>query len=100
MSLTPKQRKHLKGLAHDLEPVVRVGRGRLGETLIAETVRTIEAHELIKIRIDVEGSDERRAIAESLSTSVEAELVGTIGKIAVLYKPRVEKPKIRLPEAT
>ena len=99
MSLTPRQRKHLKALAHALEPVVRIGRGRLGEAVVAETVRTIDAHELIKIRIDVDGSEDRRAIAESLSGSVDAELVATIGKIAILYKPRAEKPKIHLPES-
>lgn len=97
MQYTPAQRKYLRGLAHDLEPVVRIGKARVTPEVVAETARSLEAHELIKVRIDVEGSAARRALAEDLADRTSAALVTTVGKIAVFYRPRDEKPKIRLP---
>jgi len=51
MPLTPKQRQFLKALAHPLAAVVRVGKGGITPAVVAETKRSLDAHELIKIRI-------------------------------------------------
>jgi RNA-binding protein len=97
MSLTSKQKSYLKALAHHLEPVVRVGRAGATDAVSGEVERTVDAHELIKIRIEVEDSSERRAIAADLAQRTGAEFVGAVGKIAILYRARAEKPKIKLP---
>jgi RNA-binding protein len=97
MALTAKQRQFLRGLAHPLSPVVRVGKGRLTPSIAAETRRSLEAHELIKVRIESDDAAERREIAERLAAETEAELAGAIGKLAILYRRREEKPKIKLP---
>ena len=94
--LTSTQRKHLRGLAHHLEPVVRVGQKGVTESVVAETDRALESHELIKVRLDAEGK-EKKEIAEALAGKTGAELAGVVGKIAILYKAREEKPKIKLP---
>jgi RNA-binding protein len=98
MTLTAKQRQYLRGLAHPLSPVVRVGKGRLTEAILAETKRSLEAHELIKVRIEVDDTAERREIAEQLAAATEAQLAGTIGKLAILYRARDEKPRIKVPK--
>ena len=95
--LTPKQKQYLKGLAHPLSPVVRVGKGGLTEAVIAEATKALEAHELIKVRIEVEEGAARRELAAKLAESTDAQLAGTIGKVAMLYRHREEKPKIKLP---
>src|SRR6266550_8807788 len=82
--LTTKQRQFLKGLAHALSPVVRVGRGGLTPAVIEETKKSILAHELIKVRIEAEESAARRELAEELAQRADAELAGTIGKLAIL----------------
>jgi len=94
--LTSSQRKYLRGLAHHLEPVVRVGQKGVTESVVAETSRALESHELIKVRLDAEGK-EKKALAEQLAGQVQAEIAGVVGKIAILYKAREEKPKIKLP---
>lgn len=94
--LTSAQRKHLRGLAHHLEPVVRVGQKGITESVVSETSRALESHELIKVRLDAEGK-EKKTLAEALAEKTEAELAGVVGKIAILYKAREEKPKIKLP---
>jgi RNA-binding protein len=96
-TLTGKQRQFLKGLAHPLSPIVRVGKGGVTESVIAETRKSLESHELIKVRIDVDESKERKALAEQLASSADAHIAGTIGKIAILYRERDEEPEIRLP---
>lgn len=95
--LTAKQRQFLRGLAHPLAPVVRVGKGGVTPAVIAETKKSLHAHELIKVRIDVDASAERRTIANRLATETDAALAGTVGKIAILYREREEEPEIELP---
>jgi RNA-binding protein len=98
MALTAKQRQFLKGLAHPLAPVVRLGKGRLTPAVIDETKRSLAAHELIKVRIESDAAADRRDLAERLATETGAQLAGTIGKLAILYRQREEKPKIKLPQ--
>ena len=95
--LTPKQKQYLKGLAHSLSPTVRVGKGGLTPAVIAETAKALEAHELIKVRIEVEDGAARREVASELANATEAGLAGTIGKVAMLYRAREENPRIKLP---
>lgn len=95
--LTGKQRQFLKGLAHPLSPIVRVGKGGVSESVVAETKKSLDSHELIKVRLDVDDSKERKAMAEQLATATESHLAGTVGKIAILYRERDEEPTIKLP---
>ena len=95
--LTPKQRQYLKGLAHALSPIVRVGKGGVTPAVVAETRKSLDSHELIKVRIDVDEGAERRTLASRLASETDSHLAGTIGKIAILYRERDEEPEIKLP---
>ena len=97
MALTSKQRKYLKGLAHAFEPIVRVGQRGVTAAVVEETKKSLFAHELIKVRIDADEPAERRKLAQALAEAAAAEIVGTIGKLAILYRARDEKPAIKLP---
>jgi RNA-binding protein len=97
-TLTGKQRQFLKGLAHPLSPIVRLGKGGLTDSVIAETKKSLASHELIKVRIDVDESAERKALAEKLAVAADAHIAGTVGKIAILYRERDEEPEIQLPQ--
>ena len=97
MVLTPKQRQFLKGLAHPLSPVVRVGKAGVTDAVVSETKKSLDAHELIKVRIDGDDSDVRHELAEKLAAAADAHLAASIGKTAILYRARAEKPKIKLP---
>ena len=80
-----------------MQPVVRVGKAGLTPALIEETRRSLLAHELIKVHIEADDSGERKEIAEELARATDADLAGAIGKLAILYRAREEKPKIKLP---
>ena len=96
--LTSSQRKHLRGLAHALEPVVQIGKSGLSEEVVAQVDRMLTIHELIKIRF-VAGKAEKAVLADELCARTGAEAAGTVGHVAILYRRHAdsEKRKIRLP---
>ena len=96
--LTSKQKQFLKGLAHPLSPVVRIGKAGLTPAVINEAKRSLEAHELIKVRIEADDAETRASIAGELAVAADAAWAATIGKLAILYRARDEKPKIKLPK--
>ena len=98
VKLNAKQRQYLKGLAHALSPVVRIGKSGLTDAVAGATAGALRAHELIKVRVDAEEAGERREMAELLAGETDAHLVGTVGKIAILYRARDEDPGINLPK--
>ena len=96
MSLTQSQRRHLKGLAHHLKPVVMIGQHGLTENVFNEIEIALDAHELIKVRVSGADRDDRKVMLETISSRCSAELVQSIGHVAVLFRRNSEKPKIEL----
>jgi len=99
LPLTSKQRAHLRGLAHHLDPVVMVGVDGTSEGVVEKTVAEIENHELIKVRVSGESPEDVEAVGKELAEKARAELVQVIGHIAILYRRRHKKPTILLPPA-
>lgn len=97
MTLSSRQKAYLRSLAHPLDPVVRIGKGGVSDSVVAETNGALEAHELIKVRIEGDSSAERLELARQLADRTSAEIAGTVGKIAMIYRARAEEPQIRLP---
>jgi RNA-binding protein len=97
MPLTEPQKKYLRRLGHDRNPVVLVGQNGLSPNLVAELDRALNDHELVKVRARVGDRDERDAILAELATSTRSELVQRIGHVALFYRPNPEKPGILLP---
>ena len=96
MALTSKQKQHLRGLGHHLNAVVLVGNAGVTDAVIAKIVVELDNHELIKVKVH-DGAEDVRAVAPILAEKTKSEVVQIIGKIAVLYKRRKEKPEIVLP---
>jgi RNA-binding protein len=93
--LTGAQRRQLRGLAHALEPVVRVGQSGLTSGVLAEIDRALSAHELIKVRF-LGGNDQLRGSAQGMADDHGAALVGTVGHVAVLYRPHEDPERRRV----
>ena len=58
--LTPKQRKDLKAKSHHLNPVVIIGDKGLTKAVLTESSKALEAHELIKVKINIDDRIERK----------------------------------------
>lgn len=98
IELASGQRKYLRGLAHGLEPVVRLGQKGLTREVEREVDRALAHHELVKVKLAGDRDGRRRA-AEELCHGLRAELVGVIGTMAILFRrnPDPKERKIRLP---
>ena len=82
--LTTKYKQQLKARAHKLKPVVLIGNHGFSDAVKKETERALQDHELIKIRIASNDRDERRELATTICTELEANLIQTIGTTAVI----------------
>jgi RNA-binding protein len=96
-SLTEKQKKHLRGLAHAREPIVMIGQSGLSPAITGELDTALGAHELVKVRVRVGDRDQRDGIFTELAQQTRSELVQRIGNVGVFYRPRKDKPRIILP---
>lgn len=85
-ALSIHERKRLRQIGHALNPVVMLGGQGLTEAVVEEINRALNDHELIKIKIAGEDREARQTAIEEISKVTEAEVVQTIGKIALLYK--------------
>jgi RNA-binding protein len=97
--LSETQRKHLRRIGHDRDPVVLIGNAGLGPNLIAEMDRALTDHELVKVRARVGDRDLRDELLAALATATKSELVQRIGHVALYYRQNSEKTKILLPDA-
>ena len=96
MSLTQKQKRQLKALAHHLKPVIMVGQHGLTEGVFNELESALDAHELIKVRLSGADRDERQAMQQAISARTGAHLIQQIGHIAVYFRRNSKKPRITL----
>lgn len=95
--MTSKQRAFLKKEAHNLEPIVRIGKDGLSDNIVQSLLDAINSRELIKVKVlqNLEADkDETRELAEELSKKSGAELVGVIGKTIIFYKENKDKPVV------
>lgn len=86
-ALTEKQKKQLRGLAHHLEPVVRLGNAGITEAVLAELDAALSHHELIKVKVVAADRASRDEMIASIAASSGATVVTRIGNVAVLFRP-------------
>lgn len=96
--LSPKQRRHLSGLGHALQPIVTVGKEGVTEGVVSALEQALLDHELVKVRVGNSATEDRKLVAEELATRAEAELASTVGKTILIYKAHPETPKLKLPK--
>lgn len=96
--LTASQKRYLRGLAHDLKPVILVGQKGITPALLAEFDLALAHHELVKVKLADDERDSRDASIEAIRAHSGAELVQTIGKVACFYKRNPDKAAFTLPK--
>ena len=104
-TITGKQRRYLRSLAHPLKAVVQVGHRGVNDAVLAQVDAQLEIHELIKIKLGTEcpsSPEEVKAALEQVDPErpeQQREVVQIIGRHWVVYRPRAKEPTIRLPAA-
>lgn len=95
MTISSEDKKHLRRLGHNLNPVVTVAGNGLTENVSAEIERALNDHELIKVKLAIADREAKKAITDSICTSHSAQLVQAIGHVILLYR-KADKPNPRL----
>lgn len=95
MSFSPEQRREYRSIAHHLKPIIMIGDKGLTENITQELDRALTDHELIKVKMATTDREARQEIIAELCKISGAQLVQSIGKVAViLRRARTPNPKL------
>lgn len=95
--ITSKQRSFLRSLAHNIDPMVYIGKAGVTDNVIKEIDQCLEARELVKIKIQEGAELDAKATANELAPQLRAEFVQAIGRKFTLYRQSKENRQIELP---
>lgn len=95
--ITSKQRSFLKSLAHDLDPIVYIGKAGVTENVVKEIDTCLEARELVKVKLQEGCTLAPKDVANDLLEPLGAEFVQAIGRKFTLYRESKENKQIVLP---
>lgn len=88
--LSGREKRDLKSRAHHLNPVVQIGYKGLSESLIKAFEKTIDDHELIKVKF-VDFKEDKKELSLDLCRETGAALVDIIGNVAIFYREKPEE---------
>ena len=86
MTLSQKQIKQLRKLAHHLKVIVIIGQHGLTDNVMHEIDNALEVHELLKVRINAGDKSERNQIIDQIAQQTGSDVIQRIGHIAVFFR--------------
>ncbi len=90
--MTSKERAQLRAKANGLEPVIQIGKEGISDNLLTQIDDTLDARELIKIRVHLETAPKTpKELAQEIAYPLGAEIIQVIGGIIVLYREADEE---------
>lgn len=95
MKLSGNDKKQLRRLGHQLNPVVTVASKGLNDNVLAEIDRALTDHELIKVKIVIADRDAKKQVTLSICKQLAALEVQTIGHVVLLLR-KSGKPNLKL----
>jgi putative YhbY family RNA-binding protein len=91
IELSPAERRALRARAHALRPVVTIAGNGLAASVVAELEHSLQAHELIKVRVQGVEHAQRDELMTALCAALDAAPVQHIGNILIVWRPRREE---------
>ncbi len=92
MELKGYQRSYLTKKAHEIKPVVMIGRNGMSDAIIKAVNEAVEIHELIKVKF-IDFKESRFDLAKIIAEKTDSTLVRVVGNIAIYYRMHEEKEK-------
>jgi len=92
-----KTKKYLKGLAHNLEPLVFIGINKINSSVLKALDENLNSNELIKVKF-IKHKNEKKQLLNDLALKSNSTVVGLVGNIGILFRQNsdVLKQKIKL----
>ncbi len=78
--------KLLKGIGHQLKPVVIIGNNGVTQAIYDEVDRALTDHEIIKVKLAAGSKEERQQAAEELAEKTDSQLIQNVGRMALLLR--------------
>lgn len=95
--LNGKQRRHLRALAHHINPLVQLGKNGLTSGALRTIDEALGHHELVKVKLLTECPEDRDEVAARMGADLKAHVAQIVGRIVLLYRRHPKKPVIHLP---
>ena len=95
--LTSKQKKYLKSFGHGLKPLIRVGKNMVGDSFINMMDKTLTKHELVKISVLSNVSENKQEIQDMIEARTNSVKVQSIGRMSLFFRQNKEDSKFELP---
>lgn len=95
-SLSVKEKKELASYAHSLGKKLKsqqVGKSGVTDTVVTALIETLEANELLKLKIHGTCPGELDDVLKQLEVTTGSVIVGQIGRTVILYRPSLAKLK-------
>ncbi len=87
--LSSSDKKFLRGQAHSLEPLVKIGKNGLAPSVMEELNSKLAEHGLLKIKIAAT-KDLFDSYLKEITEKANCELVGAVGSMAILFRVGVK----------
>lgn len=85
--LTSKQKKYLRKEAHEMKPIFQIGKDGVGIKQAQSISDALSKKELIKVKLLDTCPQTVNEAAIELSAKTKADIVNTIGRTIILYRP-------------
>lgn len=89
--LSPVQRRALRAAAHHLNPTVAIAANGLTPAVLKEIDVSLNAHELIKVKLHGIERDDRAALLDRICAELGCAPIQHIGNILILWRENPEK---------
>lgn len=86
MQLDNATLKRLKGIGHELKPIVMIGNNGVTPAIIEELDRALTDHELIKVKLPASSKEERDTVSNQLAKETKSAVIHSIGRMALLLR--------------
>ena len=88
--------KFLRGMSHDIRPVVMIADKGLSENVMNEIELALDSHELIKIKIR-QDRETRNEFIEKILETTSSTKIHSIGQTLTIFRENSDDPQYELP---
>lgn len=97
MELKGKQKRFLRAMGVTMSPILTIGKDGVSQNTIVQAEGALLARELIKGRVLNTAPEGVEETAQAIADATGSDVVQTVGRNFLLYRPNPEKPVIELP---
>lgn len=91
--ISNKDIKSLKKLAHNLKPIIQLGKNSITDSFITQLDEILEIHELVKISIHATIDLKKDEIIDRILKNTNAYYISYIGRKFVIYRESSTKER-------